>query len=315
MTFPKHGLRLAMFACLSGFVAGHAVAQPNVEAFHWIDFHDSKDAPTVTWVTNALKAEKWTAIREIGVQWDSAIVITAVRKTPQSPPATDQYTVWSVSLAKHDAQPLLHGVNPRILGWTTFGGAYQQAPELGLVFDDCQGCDASTYFTTLYYNFKEHAWRARWMRGDQAAPLHTAGNVEGVTQTQIYGLLADPTGRQLLATWNHFDYGANNGTGKPAEDFVFTYSVDPASALEQTQALGGKDVDPMKTRICHADPGQADPAFAIMARGQDSPLCTGAATPETKGKARQGRRPTTTPPANNHGQSSPPKAIGNSKPQ
>ena len=55
---------------------------PGTENFRWIDFRDPKDAPTVGWVTNQLKAEKWTAIREIGVQWDSALVITTLRKDP-----------------------------------------------------------------------------------------------------------------------------------------------------------------------------------------------------------------------------------------
>jgi hypothetical protein len=54
-----------------------ALAQPSIDAFHWVDFRDAKDAPTVAWVTQALKAEKWTAIREIGVQWDSAVVLTS----------------------------------------------------------------------------------------------------------------------------------------------------------------------------------------------------------------------------------------------
>ena len=278
-----------------------AYAQTNVEAFHWVDFHDSKDAPTVAWVTQALKAEKWTAIREIGVQWDSALVITSERKTPQSTPPIDAYTVWAVSLAKHEVQPLLHGVNPRILNWTTCGGVYQQAPELPLIYDDCYGCDApSTFFTTLYYNFPAHAWRARWMRGDQAAALWSAAAVEGVTRTQIYGLLTEPPGRDVLATWSHFDYGS----AKPAEDFVFEYSVDPASGLEQTQGLSGDHAQKMEERLCRADPAQVDPSLAELARGQDSPVCQ--ELTRSKSNTRPIRRPVTTPPANNRGQSAPP---------
>ena len=72
------------------------VAQPALDAFHWVNFHDSKDTQYVTWVTKELTAEKWTAIREIGVQWDSALVLTSLRATPQSAPPSDQYTIWSV---------------------------------------------------------------------------------------------------------------------------------------------------------------------------------------------------------------------------
>ena len=279
----------------------HAFAQPATEAFHWVNFHDPKDAAIVQWVNHDLTAEKWTAIREIGVAWDSALVITTQRPTPQSTPSTDTYTFWAVALSKHSVQPLLHAANPRILNWTTFGGASSPIPELGLMYDDCYGCNApTTFFTTLYYNVPEHAWRARWTRGDQAAVLSGGGNVDGVTRTQIYGLLTEPPGRDVLATWSHYDYGK----AKPPQDYVFEYSVDPATGLEQTQGLSGDHAEAMERRLCKADPGQIDPALAELAAGQDSELCRGVAP--ASGKARPTRRPTTTPPANNKGQSSPP---------
>jgi len=285
------------------FSSSFASGQTTVEGFHWVDFHDPADAKYVTWVTKELTAEKWTAIREIGVQWDSAIVVTSLRATPQSPPPSDTYTVWAVALAKHAVQPLLHGANPHILNWTTFGGASSAAPELALMYDDCFGCDApSTFFTTLYYNFTDHAWRARWMRGDQGAALWSAGTVDGVVRTQIYGLLTEPPGRDVLATWSHYDYGK----AKPAEDYVFEYSVDPASGLEQTQRLSGEHAEEMEQRLCKADPGQIDPSLAELAMGQGSELCRGLGPAKTKGRPM--RRPVTTPPANNHGQSSPPAA-------
>jgi hypothetical protein len=307
-SFPVHaGNRavcrvIGIFAALS-LAAASALAQPASEAFHWIDFHDAKDAPTVAWVTQSLKAEKWTALREIGVQWDSALVLTSLRATPQSTPPSDTYTVWSVNLAKREVQPLFHGANPRILDWTTFGGASQIVPELGLVYDDCYGCDApSTFFTTLYYNYTDHAWRARWMRGDQAAALWSAGTVAGVVRTQVYGLLTEPPGRNVLATWSHYDYGPT----KPAEDYVYEYSVDPSSGLEQTQRLGDPHAVQMEQRLCKANPGGVDPALAELARGQDSTVCRELVPKDAKGRPM--RRPTTTPPANNHGQSLPPPA-------
>lgn len=273
-----------------------AVAQPGSDAFHWIDFHDSKDTPTVTWVTQALKAEKWSTIREIGVQWDSAIVITTLRESPQSLPSADAYTFWSVSLAKHEVQPLLHAVNPHIVGWTTFGGT--SITELGLVYDDCAQCNATMFFTTFYYDFKDHAWRARWLRGNQSAALATTNTAEGVAQTQVYGLLTELNGRNTLATWTHFDYGK----AKAAEDFMYQYSVDLSSGLEQMQALSDKHAEEMKARLCKANPGQADPALAVLAHGQDSILCHDQPQPKVK----PARHFTTTPPANNRGRSVPP---------
>jgi len=294
---------LTAFAGFLAFSGDTASAQPTVEGFHWVDFHDPADAKYVTWVTKELTAEKWSAIREIGVQWDSAIVVTSLRATPQSPPPSDTYTVWAVALAKHSVQPLLHGASPHILNWTTFGGASSAVPELALMYDDCFGCDApSTFFTTLYYSFTDHAWRARWMRGDQGAALWSAGLVAGVTRTQIYGLLTEPPGRDVLATWSHYDYGKD----KPAEDYVFEYSVDPASGLEQTQRLSGDHAEQMEQRLCKADPGQIDPSLAELAMGQGSEVCRQLAPANPKGRLM--RRPATTPPANNHGQSLPPAA-------
>jgi hypothetical protein len=194
------------------------------------------------------------------------------RKTPQSPPSSDKFTVWSRLAGQARCAATLHGASERILNWTTFGGPYQQAPELALVYDDCYGCDApSTFFTTLYYNFTAHAWRARWMRGDQAAVALERGSVEGVKRTQVYGLLTEPPGRDVLATWSHNDYG----NAKPAEDFVFEYSVDPIHA-------DGADPGPERRstpkRWSGAFAGrrgaqgsvQVDPALAQLARGQDS---------------------------------------------
>ncbi len=299
----KISVSIALLAAAFTLPAPTAVAQQTIEGFHWVDFHSDKDAPFLAWVTQSLKAESWTSIREIGVQWDSALVLTSLRSTPQSTPPSDVYTVWSVSLSKHEAQPLLHGVNPRILNWTTFAGASLRTPELGLVYDDCFACDAaSTYFTTLYYSFPDHGWRARWVHGDQGAALWSAGSVDGVTKTQIYGLLTEPPGRDVLATWNHLDYG----NAKPAEDYVFVYSVDPATALEQTQGLSGDHAEAMMLLLCKADPAQVDPALAQLARGQDSSLCRDLIQLNTKSKPT--RRPVTTPPANNHGRATPPGA-------
>ena len=44
------------------------------ETFRWIDFHAEKDQPIVVWVTRSLDREKWSAIREIGVFYDAALV-------------------------------------------------------------------------------------------------------------------------------------------------------------------------------------------------------------------------------------------------
>jgi hypothetical protein len=105
--------------------------------------------------------------------------------------------------------------------------------------------------------------------------------------------LPDQNGQQFVATWAHFDYGKL----KPPEDYLFRYDIDPLTHLERTETLSGKDADAMKQKLCRASntmPG--------MVRGQDSPLC------QTAEKPKYERKPVTTPPANNRGQSVPPGA-------
>ena len=62
------------------------------DPFRWMDFHSQKDQDIVVWVTRSLAVENWTAIREIGVQYDAALVVTTIgprrnrRPTPTPSP-------------------------------------------------------------------------------------------------------------------------------------------------------------------------------------------------------------------------------------
>ncbi|HEY1895643.1 MAG TPA: hypothetical protein VGG62_05195 [Terracidiphilus sp.] len=256
-----------------------------------MDFHSAKDQDVIVWVTRALGAEKWSSIREIGVLYDAALVVTSLRSNPEASPSSDTFNLWSISLTTHALTPLLKGVNLRWLDRMQFSGNSQR--ELGLLYDDCGECAATTYFTALYYDRSQHIWNAHWIRGGQAVPMWSAASPEGVTVTHVCAALAEPDGRQLVATWNHFDYGKQ----KPAEDFVFRYDLDSFSGLERTQLLSGKEAEGMKQRLCLAQGGAEG-----LARGQDSVLCAQTIHP------RMERRPTTTPPANNQGRSVPPHA-------
>jgi hypothetical protein len=259
------------------------------ETFRWMDFHSAKDRDVIVWVTRALEAEKWTAIREIGVIYDAALVVTTLRANPEASPGADTFNLWSASLTTHAITPLLEGVNLRFLDWMQFGdGALM---ELGGIYDDCSECAATTYFTALFYDRSQHIWNAHWVRGGQAAPIWSAATPDGVTVTRVYAVLSGPNGRQMLGTWNHFDYGKQ----KDAEDFVYRYDLDSFSGLERTQLLSGKEADAMKQRLC-----SIQGAVAALARGQDSDLCLQIVHPRPE------RRPTTTPPANNQGRSVPP---------
>ncbi len=273
--------------------AGLAAASPLVsqqapDNFRWINFHSPKDQDTIVWVTRSLAVEDWTAIREIAVQYDAALVVTTNRATPQSDANADTFSIWSVSLTNHIVAPVIRGVNLRWLDWMRFGDSAPE--ELAVLYDNCRDCAANTYFTAFYYDVRQHRWSARWIQNGQGVPMWSSNTPPGVEWTQAYAGIAEPNGREFIATWSHFDYDNN----KPASDYVYVYDVDPFSGLDRSLPLAGKDADAMELRICRAQDAVPD-----LERGQDSALCRKLApqTPE--------RRPVTTPPANNKGQSTP----------
>ncbi|MGC9159505.1 MAG: hypothetical protein ACP5FH_10990, partial [Terracidiphilus sp.] len=265
-------------------LAAPLCAQQPAGSFYWADFHAPKDQSVVAWVRRSLDAEKWTAIREIGVQYDAALVVTNFRANPQSLPGSDTFTVWSASLTTHSITPVLTGIDLRWIGWMNFTGG--QPLELGILYNDCSACEATTYFTALHYDFSRHMWAARWMRGAEGVPVWSEHTPPGMDWTQIYGVLASDNGRELLATWDHFEYGS----GKPAEDFLYQYDVDLFSGLDRTQRLTGTAAEAMKLRLCGAQGTESG-----LDRGQNSALCRRILKPRGQ------RRPVTTPPADNQG--------------
>ena len=264
-------------------LASFLPAQQPPDTFRWMDFHNPKDQDTIVWVTRSLAVQDWSAIREIGVKYDAALVVTTYRKTPQSLPEDDTFSVWSVSLTSHAITLLLSGVNLRIFGWQHFADGFQD--DLIALYDDCRNCAATTYFTAFYYDAAQHGWGARWMRGGKGIPVWNSNPPSGVAWSQLYALIAEGDGHASLYTWNHFDYGKQ----KPPQDFIFRYDRDPFSGLDRTDELSGKELDEMKLRIC-----RGQDVIEGFERGQDAEIC-GQLVPRAQ------RHPVTTPPANNHG--------------
>lgn len=266
-------------------IASYTYAQQ--DPFRWTDFHASKDQDIVAWVTRSLLVDDWTAIREIGVQYDAALVVTTKRARVDAPPIADTFTIWTVSLTSHNHAPLITGVNLRWLDFMRFG---DDGPEPTALYDSCRECAAETYFTAFHYVARDHAWSARWMRNGQAVPMWSTNTPTGVVWTQAYAGLAEPDGRALVGTWNRFDYGPQ----KSVDDFLFVYDIDPNSGLERTRRLSGQDAEALKLRVC-----RAQDALPGLARGQEGPLCQ-TVMPKAE------RKPVTTPPANAQGKSTPP---------
>ncbi len=245
----------------------------------------------MVWVSRSLAVENWSAIREIGVKYDAALVVTTDRKTPQSLPEDDTFSVWSVSLTSHAITMLLGGVNLRILDWQHFADGFDN--DLIAIYDDCRNCAATTYFTAFYYDYSQHAWGARWLRGGKGVPLENANQPSGIAMTQLYELAAEGDGHVALYIWSHLEYPKP----KAPDDYIFRFDRDPFSGLDRTVELNGDELKQTKLRICR---GQ-DAVEGLM-RGQDSEICQ-QLVPRTE------RHPVTTPPANNHGR------IGSSTPK
>jgi hypothetical protein len=283
-------LSLAVFASL---LSATLPAQQAQDAFRWMNFHSQQDQSVIVWVTRSLQVDQWTAIREIGVQYDAALVITSSRATPQSLPADDTFSVWSASLTSHLVAPLITGVNLRLFDWQRFADG--ESEDLTALYSNCSNCAAETYFTAFYYDVSHHMWGARWINGGQGAPVWNANPSPNPSPesgwTQVYALLAEGDGHVELCTWNHFDYGKQ----KPPTDVLFRYDRDPFSGLDRTAALTGDQADGMKLRLCRGQDAVQD-----LARGQDSPLCQSLVNPRNE------RHPVITPPANNRGRSVPP---------
>ena len=74
---------VALLAMAIGVGSCTAQAPDN---FRWVDFHSPNDQDVVNWVRRALEQQKWTAIREIGVEYDQALVITTNRNSAQGTP-------------------------------------------------------------------------------------------------------------------------------------------------------------------------------------------------------------------------------------
>lgn len=259
--------------------------------FRWVDFHSANDQDVVNWVRRALEEQKWTAIREIGVEYDQALVITTNRNSPQGAPNRDSFSMWSVSLANRAVVHIIDGTNLKIADWLLLDVTSPR--ELAVLYDDCADCDATTYFTTLHYDLRQHAWAARWLQGGgKTIAVWSAKAPLGVTQTQVFAVMADSNGHEVLGTWTHLDYGA----GKPAQDSVYRFDVDSQTGIERNQLLFGRDAAVMKEHLCHGQdfvPG--------LSRGQNSALCVPAAADKPKYE----RKPVTTPPKNNEGRSRP----------
>ena len=154
---------------------------PVLDGFSWLDL--KSDTDKVAAVTKALEQQKYTALREIAVVDDAALVITTTRDNPQAQPEFDHYTVYSVSLKDGSVQQLLAASKLRLLDWECFTRDGQS--ELLATYDDCTNCMATTFSTSFYIDPKTKLWNARWKREKSGAPLAAQNAGAGETGAHL----------------------------------------------------------------------------------------------------------------------------------
>jgi hypothetical protein len=228
--------------------------------FAWVDL--KTDTQTTAKVAQFLRDKPYTALREIGLAGQQALVVTTLRKDPTAEPGNDTFTVYGVSLRDGSVEQLLDGANLKYFDWQKFYD--DDTPELLAEYDDCAQCKATTFFTAFYLDRKTKRWGARWRREIAGAPIDSADASE-----HIYALFINVDQRVVLDTWSVVAPATpqQKKSTRPAE-YLFEYRIDPMSDQGTSRPLTGRDRQPVKERLCKAQ----DIVFGI-AGGQDSEAC------------------------------------------
>ena len=252
LRFAKLALSLAFCASVSV-----ACAAQVIDGFAWVDL--KTDTQTVARVTGFLSNKPYTALREIALVGQQALVITTLRKDPTANPGNDKFTAYGVSLRDGSVEELLDGTNLKYIDWQKFYD--YDTPELLATYDDCAQCKATTFLTAFYIDRKTRRWGARWRREIAGAPLYTADP----SKTYVYALFMNVDQRVVLDTWVSYPEQKKSSRGG---EFLFEYRIDTMSDQGTSRPMTGRDVLPVKQRLCL---GQ-NVVFGI-AGGQDSAAC------------------------------------------
>jgi hypothetical protein len=267
------GLAVAILS-LSMLCLGQQADVP--PGFHWVDFKRGDDA--VAKVEKGLAREDYTAIREIGVSGDFALVFTSNRESGQSTPRGDGWSVYNISLKTGKSRLLLAGYKLEVGGWLRLQSSGM--PDLAVSYLNCWECEAVSIFTALHCD-PESGWRARW-RNEKSPILPGVGFLDtdvGDPYTnedvdQIFAVLA-PEGTATVGTWYH---SRDLKTGKITSE-VNRYFVDPKAGTDKSVTLRGAGVVPFEVRLC-----KGEYALPGLFQGQSSPSCKRVLS-KSKGKA------------------------------
>ena len=234
--------------------------------FAWVNLESNTSV--MAKVRSSLQDHTMTAIREVGVQGQFALVMTAARPRGESTGDADAWTVYSVSLTSGQNNVLLRGYRVQLLRWIGKG-----AGELAITYDSCSGCEPVIMFTTLRLD-PGVGWTARWSgegltdTSDQPGAAVVAGGVgepyDDDEVSQVFGLIVQQNGEFTAGSWVRT---RNTKTGQ-VEDDIERYSVDPISAADRVEHLRGAAAVNWERAVC--TPSQLLVAPSL---GQDSAAC------------------------------------------
>ncbi len=234
--------------------------------FSWVNIESNRD--TMARVRAALRDPSITAIREVGLRGNFALVMTASREVGAPTPDYDQWSIYNISLKTSTAQVLVFGNGVRLLDW--FGTSND---ELAITYYDCWECEATAVFTTIRFE-PGFGWRACWQSKSKDVRFPQPGVVVRMTDVgdpydddeldQIFAVVAQPAGGFAVGSWAH---SRNTKTGN-IEDDVERYSFDKESGKDRIEKLSGTPAVAWERIICIESNVVAQPSF-----GQDSASC------------------------------------------
>jgi len=219
-------------------------------------------------VRQALHDTPITAIREVGIEGDFALVMVTSREAGAPTPDYDQWYVYNLSLQTGNKQLLVFGYGVKLLDWVG-----KSSDELAITYYDCWECEAATLFTTFHFT-NANGWRARWTNKTQAGKYPQPGAVALMTDVgdpyddndvdQVFAVVAQPGNGFAAGSWFH---SRNTKTGKVDDDLEL-YSIDSSSGDDRTQKLVGQAALNWERRICTQSNILIQPAL-----GQNSKAC------------------------------------------
>jgi hypothetical protein len=234
--------------------------------FHWVDLRHEADV--VSRFSQALGGEEFSAIREIGLLGDSALVFTTLREPGAATPHADRWKVYSVPMDGGAVRMLLTGYELRIMAWMPF--LPRERADLAITYMDCFGCEPTVIFTALHYESGQ-GWRARWPNQDSPdiPGIQLASSDWGIPYDedlvdQVWASMGPLAGPASIGTWYH---SVHVKTGK-VSSVTMKFRVDPATGKEESLTLHGADAVAWQKKLC-----KPTDAHSEILGGQESQSC------------------------------------------